>query len=358
MAAPDANRAAAGVLLALAAAVLVGAEGPPDPLAAALTAGDADAAFALTPAIVDAGHRGWPRTVVGVNGPVTIRRPPQRLVTLSVGHDEIAFALLPPTRIAAVGWPAQQPFQSNVAALARDHPAVGREPERIAAARPDLVILPGETGPDVAASIARIGVTILQIDQPNTMRGRLEDILLLGYVVGEEARAAALAADVAARRRRLAALVQAAAGGSRAPRVASVTSYGGGIFTAGRGSTEGFIIETAGAVNAAAAAGLSGNPTIGREGLVALAPDLIVIPQPRAGAERFRDALLAEPSLAGVPAVRRRAVHPVAPNFFTTLSFWNLRGAEELAALLWPERLGGIAWRPFRYPAREGAPRR
>lgn len=355
---PDQNRAAAGVLLALAAAVLVGAEGQPDPLAAALRAGDADAAFALTPAIVDAGHRGWPRTVVGVNGPVTIRRPPQRLVTLSVGHDEINFALLPPTRIAAVGWPAQQPFQSNVAALAQDHPAVGREPERIAAARPDLVILPGHTGPDVAASIARIGVTILQIDQPNTMRGRLEDILLLGYVVGEEARAAVLAADVAARRRRLDALVQAAAEGGRAPRVASVTSYGGGIFTAGQGSTEGFIIETAGAVNAAAAAGLSGNPTIGREGLVALAPDLIVIPQPRAGAERFRDALLAEPALAGVPAVRRRAVHPVAPNFFTTLSFWNLRGAEELAALLWPERLGGVAWRPFRYPAWEGAPRR
>ena len=366
--AQDANRAAAGgralrcaagVLLALAAAGLVRAAGQPqDPLAAALEAGDADAAFALTPAIVEPGHRGWPRTVVGVNGRVTIRRPPQRLVTLSVGHDEIAFALLPPARIAAVGWPAQQPFQSNVAALARDHPAVGREPERIAAARPDLVILPGETGPDVAASIARIGAPILQIDQPNTMRGRLEDILLLGYVVGEEARAAALASDVAARRRRLDALVQAAAAGARTPRAASLTSYGGGIFTAGRGSTEGFIIETAGAVNAAAAAGLSGNPTIGREGLVALAPDLIVIPQPRAGAERFRDALLADPALAGVPAVRRRAVHPVAPNFFTTLSFWNLRGAEELAALLWPERLGRIAWRPFRYPSWEGEPRR
>lgn len=102
----DANRAAAGglaprwaagVLLALAAAVLVRAAGQPqDPLAAALEAGDADAAFALTPAIVEPGHRGWPRTVVGVNGRVTIRRPPQRLVTLSVGHDEIAFALLPP----------------------------------------------------------------------------------------------------------------------------------------------------------------------------------------------------------------------------------------------------------------------
>ena len=248
--------------------------------------------------------------------------------------------------------------KSNVAALARRRPAVGREPERLAAARPDLVILPGQTGPDVAASIARIGVTILQIDLPNTMRGRLEDILLLGYAVGEETRAAALATKVTARRRRLDALVRAAAGGARAPRVAAVTSYGNSIFTAGRGSTEGFIIEMAGAVNAAAAAGLSGNPTIGREGLVALAPDLIVIPQPRDGAERFRDALLAEPSLAGVPAIRRRAVHPVAPNFFTTLSFWNLRGAEELAALLWPERLGRLAWPPFRYPSWEGGRRR
>ena len=41
-------------------------------------------------------------------------------------------------------------------------------------------------------------------------------------------------------------------------------------------------------------------------------------------------------NLKQVPAIKNGRVYVVPNKFFTTLSFWNLRGAEDLALLLWP----------------------
>ncbi len=335
-------------VLILIASVRGDAIGQRESMVAVVAAADP---FAHVSAIGDSENRGWPRTVFGLNGQVTIREKPQRIVTLSVGHDEVSFGLVPAERIVAVGRYTRQPFQSNVATLARDHAVIGREPESVVASRPDLVVASRFTSPELVAAIGRTGITVLQVDFPNTIRGRLDDILLLGYAFGEEARAVALASEVAVRYEQLRTLVAQNAA-SAPPRVASLTSYGSNIFTAGILSTEGLIIEAAGAINVAAEAGLSGNPPISLEGIVALAPDVIIIPQPRDGADRFRDELLRHEAIAYVPAIRQRRVYPVAPNYFTTLSFWNVRGAEVLAALVWPA-LENRTWPPFHFPLPE-----
>ena len=123
--------------------------------------------------------------------------------------------------------------------------------------------------------------------------------------------------------------------GARRPTVLSLTSYADRLYVAGLQSTEGGIIEQAGASNVAGAAKITGNPLIDVEAIVALKPDVIVIHQPPDSAEPFRQRLLATAALASVPAVASRRVFILSPRLFTTLSFWNLRGAEELAHVLW-----------------------
>ena len=63
-----------------------------------------------------------------------------------------------------------------------------------------------------------------------------------------------------------------------------------------------------------------------------MAPEIIIIAQPlEFGAEEFRQSLLTNEALAEVPAIVNGAVHVVESKHFTTLSYWNIRGAEDLA---------------------------
>ena len=59
--------------------------------------------FEGVPGIVDPANFGWPREVEGVNGIVSIPTKPLRIITASVGHDEITLALVPKERLVGVG---------------------------------------------------------------------------------------------------------------------------------------------------------------------------------------------------------------------------------------------------------------
>lgn len=280
---------------------------------------------------------------------MVIAAKPGRIHTVSLGHDEITYGLVPSERVVAVGKFTQEPGQSNVAEMAQKAPAIGRDPEQIVAQRPDIVIASPFTKADLIKALATAGIAVLQTELHNDPEGRIQDILLLGYVYGEESRALELGSEVRSRFDALSAVV-AGKDQSRRPRVLSLTSYTDKIYTAGKGSTEGSIIETAGGINAAAEAGLTRNPTTSLEGIISMRPDVIFLPQPEDGAVAFRDRLLGDPALAEVPAVKHGRIYPVPPKFFTTLSFWNVRGAEELAAILFPDDLAGKEFPPFSFP--------
>ena len=69
------------------------------------------------PGIVDPDNTGWPRTVEGLNGTTDIEALPERIITASVGHDEMTVALVPLERLVAVGASSKDPTYSNVAGL-------------------------------------------------------------------------------------------------------------------------------------------------------------------------------------------------------------------------------------------------
>jgi iron complex transport system substrate-binding protein len=131
------------------------------------------------------------------------------------------------------------------------------------------------------------------------------------------------------------------------PAVLSIARFSDSISAAGGDSTEGGIIDQAAGVNVAAEAGLDGHQTVSLESIVAMNPDVIVITQPDPEASALRDELLGEPALAGVPAIADGRVITGDPRFFTTLSHWNVRGIEELAAQLYPDVFAGVEFKDF-----------
>ncbi|MFN3975183.1 MAG: ABC transporter substrate-binding protein [Dehalococcoidia bacterium] len=297
--------------------------------------------------IVDPANHGWPREVEALNGRVRILAKPQNIHPLSGGLAEVVYALVPHSRVPSVNKAAQDPVYSNVASLAQKAVGVGWEPEAIVAQQPDLVLAARYDPKDLVDAVQRAGVTVVQVPQRYELDGIFQDILFVGYVLGEEDRALQFEQEM---RARLRAVSQALPTGARRPRVLSVFSYGGQIYAAAKGSIAGMIIEAAGGVNAAAEAGITPPGLVSAESIATLNPDVIIIPQRLEDAEKFRQQLLGDPALLSVTAIKEGRVYPVPPRFFGTLSPWNLRGVEELAKLLWPTALGNREFPPFSVP--------
>ncbi len=311
----------------------------PDPLATA---------FENVRGIVDPTNFGWPRQVEGLNGVVSIPAKPQRIITASIGHDEMTVALVPVDRLVAVGAVSKDVTFSNVASLVQDAPEITRDPETIIAQAPDVVVTSPFFAAEAIAVLETTGIPVIQTELKQDPEARINGILLMGYIFGEEERAIEFAAEVSDR---YDAVVSVTGRQEPPPGVLALASYGDQLWVSGGGSTGGGVIVAAGGINVAEAAGVESNQTTSLEGVIAMAPDVIVIPQPVAfGAEEFRQSLFDNEALAEVPAIANGRVHVVDSKYYTTLSHWNILGVEHLARLLWPDAFPDPAPESFSLP--------
>lgn len=302
-------------------------------------------AFQGVRGIVDPSNFGWPREVEGLNGVVSIPAKPLSIITASVGHDEMTLAIVPIDRLVAVGSSSKNITYSNVADLLQEKAEVSRDPETIIAQEPDIIVTSPFFSADGIAALSKAGIPVIQTELKQGPEARISNILLMGYIYGEEERAIAFAAEV---RERYENLIGVTGAVENQPRVLALTQYGDKIWTAGKDSTEGGVISAAGGLNVAAEAGIEGNQTTSLEGVIAMNPEVIVIAQPvEFGANEFRQSLLDNEALAELPAVKNEAIYVVESKHFTTLSYWNIRGAEDLARILWPDALGDSKSPPF-----------
>ena len=290
---------------------------------------------ASVPGIIDTSNLGWPREVEGLNGVVSIPAKPERIITASVGHDEMTLALVPNERLVAVGSATKNATYSNVASLVQDKAEISRDPETIIAQSPDVIVTSPFFSAEGIEALSRVGIPVVQTALKHDPEARIDNILFIGYIFGEVERALEFAAEVQERYDSLVAVTGAA---EPRPRVLALTQYSDKLWVAGGNSTEGGVITAAGGINAAEEAGIEGNQTTSLEGVIAMNPEIIVIAQPiEFGAEEFRQSLFDNEALAEIPAVKNEAIHVVESKHFTTLSYWNIRGAEDLARLLWPD---------------------
>lgn len=295
--------------------------------------------------IVDHTNDGWPREVEGLNGLVSIPAKPQRIITASIGHDEITLALVPSDRLVGVGNVSKNSTYSNVASHVQDIAEVSRDPETIIAQAPDVIVTSPFFPAEAIEALSKIGIPVVQTELKHDPEARINSILLMGYIFGEEERAVEFAAEVSDRYE---ALVEVTGKTQPKPNVLALTQYSDKLWVAGGNSTEGGVITAAGGINAAEEAGIEGNQTTSLEGVIAMNPEVIIIAQPlEFGADEFRQSLLSNEALAELPAIKNDQVHIVEGKHFTTLSYWNIRGAEDLARILWPEDFPEPASTPF-----------
>ena len=304
-------------------------------------------AYPAVPGIVDLSNRGWPREVETSEGLVRLDGPPQRVLSYSLGHDEILIALIDTGRFAAVGPFTRDPAYSNVSDLVVGLPTYEKGVENVLAAQPDLMVVSKFTDADIVDLIEEAGVPVVRPALESSAEGNIPTILLMGYMLGVEDRALELVADIEDRLAEVSERVPPAGDASR-PAVLSIARYSDIIYAAGSGSTEGGIVVAAGGVNAAARDGIEGHQAVSIVSIAAINPDVVLITQPpEFGAAELRDDLMNHPALSSVPAVTDDMVLAVDPRIYTTLSHWNVRGMEHTAQLLYPDRFSDVTFTDF-----------
>ncbi len=253
---------------------------------------------------------------------------PQRVVSQSVGTDELLLALADPSQIAALSHISHDASFSPVAAEANRYPSLhDSDAESVLRFRPDLVLAASFTRPETLTLLRRTGVRLLVLDRFDTLEDVYASLRLLGRELGQATRAEALIARCQARVAALAARLK----GVRPVRVLSAGIY---PFTAGTGTTFQDLCDHAGARNVAAEAGLKGHAPTPSEQLLVWNPDVLV----GAGDGSLRAQLGAIPHYRVLPAFRAGRLVVLPGPMMSSVSHHRIEAYEALAKALHPER--------------------
>ncbi len=253
---------------------------------------------------------------------------PQRVVSQSVGTDELLLALADPSQIAALSHISHEAEFSPVADEAKRFPAIkDSDAESVLRFRPDLVLAASYTRPETLALLRRTGVRLVVLDRFDTLEDVYASLRILGRELGQEGRAEGIIAQCRARADALATRLK----GVKPVRVLSAGLY---PFTAGAGTTFQDLCDHAGALNVAAEAGLKGHAPTPSEKLLVWNVEVLVV----AGDDTIRTRLGELPYYRVLPAFKAGRVVVIPGPMMSSVSHHRIATYEALARALHPER--------------------
>ncbi len=255
---------------------------------------------------------------------------PQRVVSQTVGTDDLLLALAAPGQIAALSHLAQDERYSPSFREARKHPHLANsDAEAVLRFRPDLVIATSYTEAEVLNLLRRAKVNLLILERYETLQDLYANARRIGKALGREARAEELIRQWQARVEALRVKLQ----GVKPVRVLAVGLY---PFTAGAGTTFQDLCEHAGALNVAAEAGLKGHAPTPGEQVLSWRTEVLVAP----GEPGFdmKARLLELPPYKFLPALKQGRLVELPGSLMAATSQARIDGYEQLARALHPER--------------------
>jgi iron complex transport system substrate-binding protein len=253
---------------------------------------------------------------------------PLRVVSQSVGTDELLLALADPAQIAALSHISHDSEFSPVAEEAKRFPAItDSDAESVLRYRPDLVLAASYTRPETLSLLRRAGVRLVVLDRFDSLEDVYASLRILGRELGQAPRAESLIAACRVRVEALAARLQ----GVRPVRVLSAGIY---PFTSGTGTTFQDLCDHAGAINVAAEAGLQGLAPTPSEKLLVWNVEVLVAP----GDGDILAKLAAIPHYRVLPAFQAGHLVALPGRLLSSVSHHRIEAYEALARALHPER--------------------
>jgi iron complex transport system substrate-binding protein len=273
----------------------------------------------------------FPRTVRDAFGdPLTLNAPPKRIVSQTLGTDEILFAICPRDRIAGISEVALNNAYSKIADEAK---ASGIRtifgPEDILALKPDLVFIASYTRSEMGTLLRAAHAPVYRFSNFDRIEDVVNNVRQLGYLIGEDDAAARVVNDMNERLTR--ARARAAASGRR-PRI---MTYDGSGYTAGSNTLFDDVIRQAGGVNVSAEHGAKGFGRVSGEQILEWQPEYLICGVKPGEEAIVRRRLMDNPAIATSTAVKSGRLILMDTRIFLTTSHHVVKAVETLVDALY-----------------------
>lgn len=270
---------------------------------------------------------GFPRELKDASGEtLIINAQPNRIVSQTLGTDEILLSICPPERIIALSSFAEDSSYSNVVEQAKQIPnRVTEGVEQILQLEPDLIFVASYSRAETVQLLKASRVPVFRFANFDSIDDVKANVRTVGYATGCDAEAEKLVKEMEEKLARIRASIPK---NQNPPRV---MSYGRDGSTAGSKTTFDDIVRAAGGVNVTAEKGLEGFPKISSEKIAEWQPDYIVMGANSAEIENKRGQLLADPIIAATRAGKAGRVIVIDNRYFLTVSSNIVRAVEILA---------------------------
>ncbi|MHB1629013.1 MAG: ABC transporter substrate-binding protein [Bacilli bacterium] len=282
-----------------------------------------------------AAHSSFPLVLKDDTGRrVVIPHKPTRIVSLTLGTDEILTALVPLSEIVGVDYYATQPIWSHITGLVEQHhlrvlgSSTG-EPsaEELVKLHPNLILAADYDSPKLIQQLTHLKIPVYEFTSFNSIGSIESHILTIGRMVGYGTRAQAIVHDM---QQELAKLKKTAP--KKKLTVLYYTSYQNTISIAGAQTTGNSIIKAAGGVNVAAS--LSGWATVSAEKVLAYNPDVIIIPNDSGKQKLQLKQFLRNPVFKSLRAVRNHHVYTASDGNLSAVSQYIVLGVQDVQKML------------------------
>jgi iron complex transport system substrate-binding protein len=272
-----------------------------------------------------ASDTGWPVTVTGDNGELTLDAQPEAIVSMSASATEMLFAIGAGPQVEAVDSTSNFPEDAPVTDLSAFTPNA----EAIAAYEPDLVVLSDDMN-GIVDALDALEVPVLQLGAAQTLADSYTQLETLGAATGHADDAAKVVTDM---QDRIDAAVESV--GDEAAGLSVYHELDPTFFSAGSSTFIGGIYELFGLENIADGAedAAGGYPQLSAEYVVEQAPDLVVLAD-TVCCDQTAETFAQRPAFDTLPAVQEGRILAASDD---VASRWGPRVAdfaESVAATL------------------------
>ena len=276
----------------------------------------------------------FPRVIRDASGAsLVIPHKPQRIISQTLGTDEILLAICAPQRIVALSILVDDADYSNVTAQAHlVKERANADAEQMLALYPDVIFVASYSKAELIELLQAARAPVFRFTHFDRLEDIKANIRTIGYAVGEDVNADALVQSM----EHHLAQIQASRPKDRKPM--RVLSYAQGGSTAGAHTLFDDMLQTLGVINIAAEQGITGFRQISSEQLIRWNPDVIITSADRDALPEARLQLLHDPAVAVTNAGNHQRVIVIPNHLFLTVTHHITQGIEQLARELYDEQ--------------------
>jgi len=260
---------------------------------------------------------------------LTLKRQPRRIIPHAVGISEVLWAISPRDRLVLFNQVAADPKFSIIAdeILATGRIFNSRQTELVIAARPDIIFTVTFSDAAFKERLRRAGIRVVDFGAPDSLDAVLQEIDILGRIIGEEGNAKALLATIRRKREELEAALP------HRTHPLELLFYDHGGYIPGQSSNFNSLCRLVGAVNLGAAKGIKAWKQVDNETLLKWNPEIILV----SVESGLKEKLIADPLLLHTRAVLNHRILEIPGIYLQANSQYLLLSANLLAGIIYRE---------------------